>query len=211
MRWQPGGNFESVATICNYDWLDCPHALIDYVWSEVVTDVAECLATETFLWKILALLVVCVIIFHLIFWIVRWVKSIQAYKDQLGKVNQKVQDLELQLNVLTYKIQYGVWSFLNIDEKTSHQKNPKPTSLNCGDSIINKAMIEQSRKKLNGLGGCISELEAQKDFSQTKMSVINLSRDLIFDDNFQLFNSSSENSLSITNSIILSGKVCFII
>ncbi|KAL7298665.1 hypothetical protein TKK_0008429 [Trichogramma kaykai] len=206
MRWQPGGNFESVATICNYDWLDCPHALIDYVWSEVVTDVAECLATETFLWKILALLVVCVIIFHLIFWIVRWVKSIQAYKDQLGKVNQKVQDLELQLNVLTYKIQYGVWSFLNIDEKTSHQKNPKPTSLNRGDSIINKAMIEQSRKKLNGLGGCISELEAQKDFSQTNMSVINLSRDLIFDDNFQLFNSSSENSLSITNSIILSGK-----
>ncbi|OXU18125.1 hypothetical protein TSAR_013290 [Trichomalopsis sarcophagae] len=131
MRWRFGGHFEPVLTTCALDWLECPFALADYIWSEVVTDVAECLANESILWrflKILALLLICTTVVHLIYWQVRWTKEIQRNNQNLKQVGYKVQDLELKLNILTYKAQYGTWPLPNLS-KTSAKTDSQTTQI----------------------------------------------------------------------------------
>lgn len=40
---------------------------------------------------------------------IRWVDEKSSNKENLNKVGFKVQDLELKVNILTYKMQYGTW------------------------------------------------------------------------------------------------------
>lgn len=47
-----GGNFVPVMTVCEYNWLECPLALANYIWFEAVTDVVDCLANEGILWRV---------------------------------------------------------------------------------------------------------------------------------------------------------------
>ncbi|XP_078039131.1 uncharacterized protein LOC144471184 [Augochlora pura] len=43
MQWQFGGNLEPVQMVCEVDWKECPRAIANYVWSEIVTDVVDCM------------------------------------------------------------------------------------------------------------------------------------------------------------------------
>ncbi|XP_068990921.1 putative leucine-rich repeat-containing protein DDB_G0290503 [Neodiprion pinetum] len=94
MRWNFGGNLEPVRMICEYDWKECPIAVASYVWREIVTDVVDSLTREIHLWR------------------TRWLDKSGGdalTKDDLIKVGFKMQDLELKINILTYKMQYGTW------------------------------------------------------------------------------------------------------
>lgn len=44
-------------------------------------------------------------------------------KDVLNKVGYKVEDLELKVNILTYKLQYGTWPLPHQVQKSNFKKN----------------------------------------------------------------------------------------
>lgn len=54
-------------------------------------------------------LVVLIILIHTMYYKLRWVDEKSSNKENLNKVGFKVQDLELKVNILTYKMQYGTW------------------------------------------------------------------------------------------------------
>lgn len=47
----------------------------------------------------------------MIYYKIRWPVSSEQYltRDNLLQVGLKMQDLELKINILTYKMQYGIW------------------------------------------------------------------------------------------------------
>lgn len=48
-----GGNLQPVRMICEFDWRECPSAIVSYIWSEIVTDVVDCLTNEWMLWRVI--------------------------------------------------------------------------------------------------------------------------------------------------------------
>lgn len=54
-------------------------------------------------------LVVLIILIHTMYYKIRWVDEKSKNKENLNKVGFKIQDLELKVNILTYKMQYGTW------------------------------------------------------------------------------------------------------
>ncbi|KAK2582253.1 hypothetical protein KPH14_004599 [Odynerus spinipes] len=109
MRWQLGGDLEPVKIICETDWRQCPRAILKYIWTEVVTDVVDCLITEETVWRIIAVLIVCIILLRTIYVKRKCANKAAPVKDTLNRVGCKVEDLELKINILTYKLQYGTW------------------------------------------------------------------------------------------------------
>ncbi|XP_024943929.1 protein PF14_0175 isoform X2 [Cephus cinctus] len=123
MRWQIGGNVEPVKTICELNWHECPGAIFNYIWSEIVTDVVECLSSETMLWRILATFVVCTLVAHTVYYKIRWMDETALNRENLNRVGFKVQDLELKVNILTYKMQYGAWPLPRDFNGTEFEEN----------------------------------------------------------------------------------------
>ncbi|XP_032455352.1 uncharacterized protein LOC116738572 isoform X3 [Nasonia vitripennis] len=173
MRWRFGGHFEPVLTTCALDWLECPFALADYIWSEVVTDVAECLANEAILWRILALLLICTTVVHLIYWQVRWTKEIQRNNQNLKQVGYKVQDLELKVNILTYKAQYGTWPLPNLS-KTSAKCDSQTTEISRSQFgkenswIKNLLTRKRNTKEINNVNSTGYQTYMDTEISQSE-------------------------------------------
>ncbi|KAK0098622.1 hypothetical protein PV326_005955 [Microctonus aethiopoides] len=109
IRWQFGGNLQRVRLICELNWRECPLAIANYIWSEIVTDVVECVTSEGTLLRIIILVLVCIILLLTIWSQAQWISDRISNKDCLNRIDFKVQDLELRVNVLTYKMQYGTW------------------------------------------------------------------------------------------------------
>lgn len=118
--------------ICEYDWKECPIAVVSYVWSEIVTDVVDGIIGEVQLWRvrlcrikledslfinnyttlqILAVIVFCSLLFHVCYKMRFTENRLERNfsTDELVKFDFKIQDLELKINILTYKMQYGNW------------------------------------------------------------------------------------------------------
>lgn len=55
------------------------------------------------------MLLVCTILLHTIWSRAQWITDNIINKENLNRVGYKVQDLELRVNILTYKMQYGIW------------------------------------------------------------------------------------------------------
>ncbi|XP_011691868.1 PREDICTED: uncharacterized protein LOC105452459 isoform X2 [Wasmannia auropunctata] len=103
-----GGNFETVAVTCETSWKECVIAVANYLWSEVVSDVVDYLAKEGIIW-VLAIAIASTVLIR-----IKYCKNVRTKnavfnKQILNKVGYKIQDLELKINVLTYKMQYGTW------------------------------------------------------------------------------------------------------
>ena len=52
---------------------------------------------------------VCAILIHTIYSKTKWMEETTMNRENLQVVGCKVQDLELKVNILTYKMQYGTW------------------------------------------------------------------------------------------------------
>lgn len=59
--------------------------------------------------KVIAMLFVCTLLVHTIYSKTRLMDETTTNRDSLNVVGCKVQDLELKVNILTYKMQYGTW------------------------------------------------------------------------------------------------------
>lgn len=47
-----GGNLKPLQMVCEVDWKECPKAIVNYIWSEIVTDVLDCLKNEWIAWRV---------------------------------------------------------------------------------------------------------------------------------------------------------------
>ncbi|XP_036143207.1 uncharacterized protein LOC114255687 [Monomorium pharaonis] len=108
MPWKVGGNFETVAITCETNWKECVIAVANYLWSEVVSDVVDYLAKEGIMW-VLAIAIASVMFIRIKYCKTTHAETAALNKRILNKVRYKIQDLELKINVLTYKMQYGTW------------------------------------------------------------------------------------------------------
>ena len=54
-------------------------------------------------------MVVFMMLVHTVYYKLRWIDETSVNRENLNKVGFKVQDLELKVNILTYKMQYGTW------------------------------------------------------------------------------------------------------
>lgn len=52
----------------------------------------------------------------------RWIKVITQNKEDLKNFCFQVEDLELKVNILTYKVQYGTWPLPNYAKKKLKKK-----------------------------------------------------------------------------------------
>ncbi|KAF7392576.1 hypothetical protein HZH66_008409 [Vespula vulgaris] len=116
MRWQPGGNLEPVRIICETNWRQCMQAILRYVWTEIVTDVVDCLTTESTLPT--------------------------PSKYILSRVGCKVDDLELKINILTYKLQYGTWPLPHQIQNSTLKKQLRNLRLTLSTSNDRKEWIK---------------------------------------------------------------------
>lgn len=91
--------------------------------------------------KILALLLICTTVIHLIYWQLRWTKEIQRNNQNLKQVDCKVQDLELKVNILTYKAQYGTWPLPSLS-KTSAKSDLHATEISRSKSTKGNSWIK---------------------------------------------------------------------
>ncbi|XP_072767898.1 uncharacterized protein [Anoplolepis gracilipes] len=108
-EWKPlGGNFETVAVTCERRWKECVIAVANYLWCEVVSDVVDYLTKEEIIW-VLVIAVASIILIRIKYYKTIHTENIMLNKQILNKVGHKIHDLELKVNVLTYKMQYGTW------------------------------------------------------------------------------------------------------
>ncbi|XP_057333009.1 MATH and LRR domain-containing protein PFE0570w-like [Microplitis mediator] len=142
MRWQIGGNIRPVRLVCELNWKECPYAVLNYMWSEIVTDVVDCVTNESILLRIIILLLVSTILVHTIWSRLKSLNESVLTKDTLNDVGYKLQDLELRVNILTYKMQYGTWPLPEQIKGTSiegHKQNIRLT-LSDNRSWLNKCI-----------------------------------------------------------------------
>ncbi|XP_076398343.1 uncharacterized protein LOC143266668 isoform X2 [Megachile rotundata] len=123
MHWQLGGNLEPVQMICELDWRECPKAIANYVWNEIVTDVLDCLNNEGTVWRILAVVLACTILVRKVCFKAREFIETAVDKGMLDKIGYKMDDLELKVNILTYKMQYGTWPLPHQVQKSNFRKH----------------------------------------------------------------------------------------
>jgi hypothetical protein len=67
--------------------------------------------------KVTAILFSCAIVYYFIKWKIQWMKEFDTSVENLTQVDSKVRDLELKVNILTYKAQYGTWPLLYLANK----------------------------------------------------------------------------------------------
>ncbi|CAD1469281.1 unnamed protein product, partial [Heterotrigona itama] len=115
------GNLEPVQMICEVDWKECPKAIANYIWREVVIDVIDSLRNESIVWRVLAVISVCVILLRITCFKAK--RSNDIDKEIFNKVGYKVEDLELKVNILTYKLQYGAWPLPHQVQKSNFRRN----------------------------------------------------------------------------------------
>lgn len=72
--------------------------------------------------KVLAVISVCVILLRICLKGKRS-NDTNIDKEILNKVGYKVEDLELKVNILTYKLQYGAWPLPHQVQKSNFRKN----------------------------------------------------------------------------------------
>ncbi|XP_019698786.1 uncharacterized protein LOC109504220 [Harpegnathos saltator] len=108
MPWKLGGNFEGVQPMCEASWKECATAVTNYLWFEIVSDVVDFLAKEGMTWA-LAIAIISTILFCAKSRRSKHVDNSIRSRQMLSKVGYKIHDLELKVNVLTYKVQYGTW------------------------------------------------------------------------------------------------------
>ncbi|XP_076247446.1 uncharacterized protein LOC143187239 [Calliopsis andreniformis] len=123
MHWQFGGNLEPVQMICEVDWRECPKAIVNYVWSEIVTDVLDCLTNEGIVWRVLAAFFICTVLLRIICSKAKHLDDATAENEIFNKVGYKIEELELKVNILTYKMQYGSWPLPHQVHKSKFRKN----------------------------------------------------------------------------------------
>ncbi|XP_076276955.1 uncharacterized protein LOC143207402 [Lasioglossum baleicum] len=144
MQWQFGGNLEPVQMVCEVDWKECPKAIVNYVWSEIVTDVAECLTQGIILKKmkdnccskVVCTFLACTMLLRVIRSKAKRLGEVLDDKKILNKVGYKIEDLELKVSILTYKMQYGSWPMPHQIQKPSfkkHLQNLRLTLSNTND------------------------------------------------------------------------------
>ena len=73
--------------------------------------------------KVLAVISVCVILLRIICLKGKRSNDTNIDKEILNKVGYKVEDLELKVNILTYKLQYGAWPLPHQVQKSNFRKN----------------------------------------------------------------------------------------
>lgn len=73
--------------------------------------------------KVLAVISVCVILLRIICLKAKRSNDTNIDKEILNKVGYKVEDLELKVNILTYKLQYGAWPLPHQVQKSNFRKN----------------------------------------------------------------------------------------
>ncbi|EZA47836.1 hypothetical protein X777_15155 [Ooceraea biroi] len=108
MPWKIGGNFQVVATKCEENWRECAIAIANYLWCEMVSDVVDCLGKEGMIW-VLIVAITSTILLRVKYRRNTHTRNVVLGKQMLTKVGCKIHDLELKVNVLTYKMQYGTW------------------------------------------------------------------------------------------------------
>ncbi|XP_076657980.1 uncharacterized protein LOC143362054 [Halictus rubicundus] len=131
MQWQFGGNLEPVQMVCEVDWMECPKAIANYVWSEIVTDVVDCLTQGIILKahyfflirKVVCTFLACTILLRVIHLKAKRLGGVLDDKKILNKVGYKIEDLELKVSILTYKMQYGSWPMPHQIQKPSFKKH----------------------------------------------------------------------------------------
>ncbi|KAG7205828.1 hypothetical protein KM043_007769 [Ampulex compressa] len=104
-----GGNLEPARIVCEVDWRECPRAIANYVWTEIVTDVVDFLTGEWMIWRVLVVFFICTILVRVLCCKGKRFDDAEFDKGMLDKVGCKIEDLELKVNILTYKLQYGTW------------------------------------------------------------------------------------------------------
>ncbi|XP_076228733.1 uncharacterized protein LOC143175141 [Nomia melanderi] len=165
MQWHFGGNLEPVHMICEVDWKECPKAIANYIWSEIVTDVLDYLTEKLVLQalnvificlvktnitlmilvhpesddqtsSVLCTFLVCTLLFRVIQSKGKRLNNVLKDKEILNKVGYKIEDLELKVNILTYKMQYGSWPMPHEIQKPKfrkHLQNLRLTLSNAND------------------------------------------------------------------------------
>lgn len=73
--------------------------------------------------KVVAVCSLFIILLRVIYLKVKRSNNIAIDKDILNKVGYKVEDLELKVNILTYKLQYGSWPLPHQVQKSNFKKN----------------------------------------------------------------------------------------
>ncbi|XP_020299530.1 uncharacterized protein LOC109863616 isoform X2 [Pseudomyrmex gracilis] len=120
MPWKVGGNFEAVAICYDTNWRYCVKAVANYFWSEIVSDVVDYIAKEGLIWVLIA--VTSLILIHIKYRKITYSKHIVLDNQILSNMIYTLQDLELRVNVLTYKMQYGTLplphEIYNLNSKT---------------------------------------------------------------------------------------------
>ncbi|XP_063979476.1 uncharacterized protein LOC135163703 [Diachasmimorpha longicaudata] len=119
IHWQFGGNVQPVRMICEVDWKSCPFTILNYLWSETVTDVIDYVTgTDGILWRVI-ISVCCMLLVLYTFWskITEIIGNIMT-EYVFNGINFKLKSLEMRVNVLAYRMQYGSWPLPHIDKNS---------------------------------------------------------------------------------------------
>ncbi|XP_011297990.1 uncharacterized protein [Fopius arisanus] len=186
IHWQFGGNVEPVRTICEIDWKSCPSTILNYLWSEIVTDVIDYVTvTDGILWRLMTL-ILCLLVIIYAFW-TRVTEILEdIVKDKIvDGINFKIQSLETRVNVLAYRMQYGLWPL------------PANSDINCsigkGEYRGNSSMELLGPTDKNWLGELIPECIVKKpNFGPNKSHSLDEALCGVYDRNriFQKINST---------------------
>lgn len=75
------------------------------------------------IFKVLAIFLVCILLLRIIYSKTKYTDEKIMNGEILNKVGYKVEDLELKVNILTYKLQYGCWPLPHQVKNSNFRKN----------------------------------------------------------------------------------------
>lgn len=105
-----------------------------------------------FFLKILAVLLACIMLLRIISSRTKEYIETTVDKEMLNKVGYKMEDLELKVNILTYKMQYGCWPLPHQVKKSNFRKHLRNLRLtmsspNDRNNWIKHVLLRYSNKK----------------------------------------------------------------
>ncbi|XP_066601165.1 uncharacterized protein [Prorops nasuta] len=171
MPWQIGGNFEPVKVICQVDWKGCPKAIANYIWSEIVTDVVDFMSNDGTVWRVIMPLVICFLLLYMFYRKAKWAYQNFVNERGLNKIDNQVQDLELKVNVLTYKIRYGKWPVPRPIQSSALKKRLHNVRLTVSESDERNNWVKHVLLSPTGKLSCqkLSELDRHSVEKLTKI------------------------------------------
>ncbi|KOC65503.1 hypothetical protein WH47_10083 [Habropoda laboriosa] len=123
--------------------------------------------------QVLAALFVCTILARIIYSKGKYHNNTAVDNDILNKVGYKVEDLELKVNVLTYKLQYGAWPLPHQVQKSNFKKNLRNLRLTLSNPNDRNNWIKHVLLRINPVFNNITNRKYRESLRSDNLEVQN--------------------------------------